>query len=319
MKATQVMNCLAATILAGTTLIVAAPAGAQTAAVSPRSDDTSGLDRSTEMRLWLAEGRTTERTATEIAISADVYVTFDGVNLVPWEEGRLFYGREAQRARSTREPMPTSLRELSTKWIDAEYAAAFTLELDPNVRGDILAMAAKGRVGVLFLRTELLKGEPIEAAGGGEQPQFTDCYDLSYPNCGGGSCPPNSICVAVNIRGFLQFCACFGLGFEFSLLGVDGACPGPVIIYWEQATPNANAGLLFARSIGGFVIPGGPCAGTSLLLTPNQLQLVTTFSTGSQGSGRISGQAGQAACGGYLQMVVVDGQPCGTSNAALIR
>jgi len=37
------------------------------------------------------------------------------------------------------------------------------------------------------------------------------------------------------------------------------------------------------------------------------------------GSGRMSGNAGAPACGGFLQIVVVDGSPCATSNVERIR
>lgn len=317
MSATKLIQRMAATILAGTSLLAAASASGQMTGVSPRSDDVSGLNRATEMRLWLAAD-TPQREAAA-GFGADVYVTFDGVNFVLWQEGGEYYAGLRQSGDTATGPMPDSLRQLSTTWMDARYAEALTLGFEPNVRADFLAMAASRRVGVLFLRSGLLTGEPFEAISEGEGPALADCYDLSYPTCGGGSCPPNSICVAVNILGTLQFCACAGLGFDFSLLGVDGACPGTVVVYWERTTPNTNAGLVFSTSLGNFLIASGPCSGTKLILAPTQLQLVTTINTGPNGSGRVSGQAGQGACGGYLQMVVINGQPCGTSNAAKIH
>jgi hypothetical protein len=101
-------------------------------------------------------------------------------------------------------------------------------------------------------------------------------------------------------------------------LQADGTCPGTVTVEWDGATPNRQAGLVFSARQGSFTISGGPCDGTQLGLGTNQLQLVRTLSTGATGSGRLSGNAGAGACGGFLQLVVADGSPCTTSNVAQI-
>ncbi|MCC6909386.1 MAG: hypothetical protein IT430_15710 [Phycisphaerales bacterium] len=100
-------------------------------------------------------------------------------------------------------------------------------------------------------------------------------------------------------------------------LTLTGQCPGSIAIAWSGATPNRQMGIVYARSTGAFVVPGGPCAGTVLGLGASQIQLVRTVSTGS-GSGSVNGNAGPAACGGYLQLIVVNGNPCSTSNVAAI-
>lgn len=96
-------------------------------------------------------------------------------------------------------------------------------------------------------------------------------------------------------------------------LALGGACPGTINIGWSGATPSKQMGIVYARNTGSFRVPGGPCAGTSLGLGSNQLQLVNTVNTG-RGSGNVNGNAGPSACGGYLQLVVVEGNPCTTSN-----
>lgn len=103
-----------------------------------------------------------------------------------------------------------------------------------------------------------------------------------------------------------------GLGLTLS-----GSCPGPITVSWSGATPNKNMGIVFASNTGNFTIPGGPCGGTTLGLGTRDLRLVNTISTGS-GSGRVNGNAGTPACGGYLQLVVIEGSPCTTSNVAQI-
>lgn len=100
-------------------------------------------------------------------------------------------------------------------------------------------------------------------------------------------------------------------------LRITGPCPGTLTITWSNATPNRSMGIVFARNQGAFVVPGGPCAGTALGLGTQNLRLVNTISTGS-GSGSVNGLAGTSACGGYLQLVVVDASPCTTSNVAQI-
>jgi len=100
-------------------------------------------------------------------------------------------------------------------------------------------------------------------------------------------------------------------------LALGGHCPGIINIGWSGATPNRQMGIVYARNLGSFRVPGGPCAGTPLGLGTSQLQLVNTIGTGG-GSGNVNGNAGTAACGGYLQLVVIDGNPCTTSNVALL-
>ncbi|MCC6907460.1 MAG: hypothetical protein IT430_05920 [Phycisphaerales bacterium] len=98
-------------------------------------------------------------------------------------------------------------------------------------------------------------------------------------------------------------------------LRVTGACPGVVTVAWFDATPNSQMGIVFASTTGNLIIPNGPCQGTQLGLSAQNIQLVNTVNTGG-GSGQVSGNAGAGACGGYLQLVIVDGSPCATSNGA---
>lgn len=100
-------------------------------------------------------------------------------------------------------------------------------------------------------------------------------------------------------------------------LSLRGTCPGTITVGWSNATPSRQMGIVFASNTGSYTIPGGPCAGTTLGLGTQNLRLVNTVSTGS-GSGSVNGQAGTGACGGYLQLVVVE-SPCTTSNVAQIQ
>lgn len=101
-------------------------------------------------------------------------------------------------------------------------------------------------------------------------------------------------------------------------LSLSGECPGRITVAWSGATPSRQMGIVFASRTGSFVVPAGPCAGTSLGLGTQNIRLVNTVGTGS-GSGQVSGDAGTAACDGYLQLVVADGSPCETSNVAQIH
>lgn len=99
---------------------------------------------------------------------------------------------------------------------------------------------------------------------------------------------------------------------------ISGQCPGRVTVAWSNATPGRPMGILFANSTGSFVIPGGVCAGTQTGLSSAGLQLVFSGSTGPNGSGQVSANAGTPACRRFLQMVIADGSPCATSNVAQI-
>jgi len=96
-------------------------------------------------------------------------------------------------------------------------------------------------------------------------------------------------------------------------LRLSGSCPGSIGVHWGNATPNSTMGILFASNTGSFTIGSGPCAGTTLGLGTQNLQLVNTVNTGT-GSGQVNGNAGPGACSGFVQLVVVDGSPCATSN-----
>jgi hypothetical protein len=95
-------------------------------------------------------------------------------------------------------------------------------------------------------------------------------------------------------------------------LTVTGSCPGTVNVAWSGATPNKQQGIVFASSTGNLVIPSGPCQGTQLGLSAQNIQLVNTIPTGN-GAGNVNGQTNQGACSGHLQLVTVN-TPCETSN-----
>ncbi|MCL4196914.1 MAG: hypothetical protein KJZ69_05420 [Phycisphaerales bacterium] len=101
-------------------------------------------------------------------------------------------------------------------------------------------------------------------------------------------------------------------------LSTSGDCPGRVTVSWNGATPSRPMGIVFANTTGNFVIPGGACGGTQLGLSNQGIQLVYSGNTGANGSGQVSSNAGTLACRKYLQMVIVDGSPCTTTNVAQI-
>ncbi|MCC6907819.1 MAG: hypothetical protein IT430_07760 [Phycisphaerales bacterium] len=99
-------------------------------------------------------------------------------------------------------------------------------------------------------------------------------------------------------------------------LSIRGQCPGTITLAWSNATPSRPLAIAFANNTGSFVLPQGPCGGTQLGLGTDNLRLVNTINTGS-GSGQVNGQVGTGACGGYVQLIVVE-SPCTTSNVAQI-
>jgi len=99
-------------------------------------------------------------------------------------------------------------------------------------------------------------------------------------------------------------------------LSTSGSCPGQVTVTWQNAMPNTNLALVFAKNTGSFAIPTGPCQGTILGLGTQGIRLVNTFPSGPNGSGSRSANAGTSSCRAYLQMVEVPG--CNLTNVAQI-
>ena len=103
------------------------------------------------------------------------------------------------------------------------------------------------------------------------------------------------------------------------ILTLEGACPGPLAIQWSGATPDHPAAIAFSRREGQFTLPAGPCQGTVLGLSNGHgFRAVRVFRTGPDGRGQLTGRGHLAACGGYLQMIVMDGNPCAISNVVQI-
>ncbi len=100
-------------------------------------------------------------------------------------------------------------------------------------------------------------------------------------------------------------------------ISISGDCPGRVVVAWSNATANKPMAIVSAASAGGYVIPGGPCAGTTLGLSSSGLQVNYQGNTGS-GAGQVGSSVGTGACGRYVQMVVVSGSPCETSNVVQV-
>ncbi len=101
-------------------------------------------------------------------------------------------------------------------------------------------------------------------------------------------------------------------------ISLMGDCPGQVEVRWSGATASRIAVLCFSQELGDYLLPGGPCGGTLLGLGSRGIRVARYFRTGPNGEGAIRGHAAPIACGGYLQMVVVDASPCTTSNVAQI-
>lgn len=101
------------------------------------------------------------------------------------------------------------------------------------------------------------------------------------------------------------------------VISLEGACPGAMRLRWEGATPDQWAGLIYSDERGNFTL-NQPCGGTVTGLGTRGLRLVWLFRTGASGVGAATGRAASPSCGGFLQMVVQDGNPCTTSNVVQI-
>jgi len=143
--------------------------------------------------------------------------------------------------------------------------------------------------------------------------------------------PTNSRCemqTRVHTRGLTPFLAAvtvvMGLGAASSaaaqpVLTLEGSCPGPMRAEVRRAPPNQSLALLFARTTGHFRIPFGACEGTTLGLSSQRLRVVGTAIIDPTGFAFVEGNAGPAACGGYLQVLTNAGGGCQTSNVVRIE
>jgi len=101
-------------------------------------------------------------------------------------------------------------------------------------------------------------------------------------------------------------------------LSIDGVCPGTITLFWGGAPSSTTQVILIGNSLGSFTIPPGPCVGTVMGIM-GSVSIVTPpgfFSTGPSGTGSVSGTAGAAACGRYLQMI--EGSVCMITNPVQI-
>ena len=110
-----------------------------------------------------------------------------------------------------------------------------------------------------------------------------------------------------------------GSAFAQPVISIDGSCPTRLTFRWEEALPDHTGALIYSHATGNFLLPGPPCDGTRLGLGSSGIRLVRTFRTGPEGSGQMVGRAAAFACGGYLQVIIVEGnRPCTTSNVVQI-
>ncbi len=101
-------------------------------------------------------------------------------------------------------------------------------------------------------------------------------------------------------------------------ISVSGECPGMVHVTYDGAAANRWAVLVFGHSQGELTLPFGPCGGTILGLNNDGLRLIRVLQTAPEGRGELAGHANNAACGGFLQLIVQEGNPCQTSNVVQI-
>jgi len=110
-----------------------------------------------------------------------------------------------------------------------------------------------------------------------------------------------------------------GSAFAQPVISIEGSCPTRLTFRWEEALPDHTGALIYSHATGNFLLPGPPCDGTRLGLGSSGIRLVRTFRTGPEGSGQMVGRAAAFACGGYLQVIIVEGnRPCTTSNVVQI-
>jgi hypothetical protein len=155
---------------------------------------------------------------------------------------------------------------------------------------------------------------------GGSELSFFSAQDFQMLNAAIGTLDNGASSITEDIVGLAGSSVTIAYnGATGYRLFVGGSCPGQVTVRWSGADPNAQQALVLGSNTGSFRIPNGfPCSGTTLGIAGG-VRLVDPpgyFSTGSNGEGQFSGNAGTSACGRYLQLV--QGGSCATSNVRQI-
>lgn len=95
-------------------------------------------------------------------------------------------------------------------------------------------------------------------------------------------------------------------------LVISGTCPGTMTLEIEGLAPNAPVAIARALTRGAQAVPTGPCAGTVLDLSPNQLKLIGTFRANAQGRFTATPTIPSPMCVQFIQ--AVDAARCVTTN-----
>jgi hypothetical protein len=95
-------------------------------------------------------------------------------------------------------------------------------------------------------------------------------------------------------------------------LSASGACPGPAELNVSGATPSGPWALISSAGPGSVTVPGGPCTGTDLGVSPAGLRLRRISSADAAGAGSLPVSLPDVACGAYVQ--ALDLSSCEASN-----
>lgn len=95
-------------------------------------------------------------------------------------------------------------------------------------------------------------------------------------------------------------------------LAVYGTCPGPLTIEVDGATPSGRVVVMTANGPGSAVLPGGPCAGAAIGLSPAGLSVRASATANAAGRARLVANVPAAACS--LSLQVLDRGSCTTSE-----
>ncbi|MCC6906346.1 MAG: hypothetical protein IT430_00265 [Phycisphaerales bacterium] len=109
------------------------------------------------------------------------------------------------------------------------------------------------------------------------------------------------------------------LGLAQPVLSLEGGCPGFLRAEVRNAPPGSGILLLFAPHEGSFTLPRGNwCYGVTLGLGWRGLRQVAGAGVDEHGFAFFEGQAGQQACGGFLQTLNYPSGGCEISNVVQI-
>lgn len=219
--------------------------------------------------------------------------------------------------------------------IDVSVFSYADCDVSDTFSDEFADLVGPGQIGI----EDVITGDKVGYAGQGSDHYHVDAYSLvrdlldnavadTLPDCCVPFGPDDFTgayqweVITVPAGGSRTVVASLGSGGHMEptpVVVVNGTCPGPVEVLMVGMTPGAPGALVYSLSPGPWVVPGGPCAGTTLDVAPPFLPgAPVRFTADSRGHFLVRGTVPPALCGRLL-LQAIDVSRCMTSNVVLVN